>query len=153
MGRRSREGYCGIAIASAGTALIVAQFAQQSKALGAAAKMSDGTKEFQSSIDLGNGQTFSETSTDGGKSGTSRTGGVSSIGSGSGGSSSGGGGGGNVINVGGVVVHINADMLDLSSVQVVARRLGEEVLRRTTEGVHLAVAVRNVGEANKNLAV
>lgn len=147
------KGIAGIAIASAGTALIVAQFAQQSKALGAAAKMSDGTKEFQSSIDLGNGQTFSETSTDGGQSGTSRTGGVSSIGSGSGGSSSGGGGGGNVINVGGVVVHINADMLDISSVQVVARRLGEEVLRRTTEGVHLAVAVRNVGEENSKLAV
>jgi hypothetical protein len=147
------KGVAGIALASAGTALIVAQFAQQSKALGDASKMSDGSKEFSTSVDLGNGQTFTETDTVGGQSGTSTSGGVSSLGSRSGGGSTSGGGGGAIINVGGVVVNFTADNVDLSTIQVVARRLGEEVLRRTTEGVHLAVAVRNVGEENSNLAV
>ena len=147
------KGVAGIALASAGTALIVAQFAQQSKALGDAQKMSDGTQEFKTSTDLGNGQTFSNTETTGGpSSGSTTSGGISSLGS-SGGGSSGGGGGSTIINVGGVTVQFTADSVDLSSVEVVARRLGEEVLRRTTEGVHLAVAIRNVGEANKNLAV
>lgn len=146
------KGVAGIALASAGTALIVAQFAQQSKALGDASKMSDGSKEFSTSVDLGNGQTFTETDTVGGQSGTSTSGGVSSLGSRSGGGSTSGGGGA-IINVGGVVVNFTADNVDLSTIQVVARRLGEEVLRRTTEGVHLAVAVRNVGEENSNLAV
>ncbi len=149
------KGVVGIALASAGTAVLVAQFAQQSKALGEASKMSDGTQEFKTSTDLGNGQTFSDTTTSGGSSsGSTTSGGISSLGS-SGGSSSGGGGGGGstIINVGGVTVQFTADNVDLSSVEVVARRLGEEVLRRTTEGVHLAVAIRNVGEANKNLAV
>lgn len=82
------------------------------------------------------------------------TGGIAtSTGSSSGSVSSGGGGGSTIINVGGVTVQFSADNVDLSSVEVVARRLGEEVLRRTTEGVHLAVAMRNVGEENKNLAV
>jgi len=147
------KGVVGIALASAGTAVLVAQYAQQSKALGEASKMSDGTQEFKTSTDLGNGQTFSDTTTSGGSSsGSTTSGGVSSLGS-SGGSSSGGGGGSTIINVGGVTVQFTADNVDLSSVEVVARRLGEEVLRRTTEGVHLAVAIRNVGEANKNLAV
>lgn len=149
------KGVVGIALASAGTAVLVAQFAQQSKALGEASKMSDGTQEFKTSTDLGNGQTFSDTTTSGGSSsGSTTSGGISSLGS-SGGSSSGGGGGGGstIINVGGVTVQFSADNVDLSSVEIVARRLGEEVLRRTTEGVHLAVAIRNVGEANKNLAV
>jgi len=149
------KGVVGIALASAGTAVLVAQFAQQSKALGEASKMSDGTQEFKTSTDLGNGQTFSDTTTSGGSSsGSTTSGGISSLGS-SGGSSSGGGGGGGstIINVGGVTVQFSADNVDLSSVEIVARRLGEEVLRRTTEGVHLAVAIRNVGEANKNLAI
>lgn len=147
------KGVVGIALASAGTAVLVAQFAQQSKALGEASKMSDGTQEFKTSTDLGNGQTFSDTTTTGGSSsGSTTSGGISSLGS-SGGGSSGGGGGSTIINVGGVTVQFTADNVDLSSVEVVARRLGEEVLRRTTEGVHLAVAIRNVGEANKNLAV
>lgn len=147
------KGVVGIALASAGTAVLVAQYAQQSKALGEASKMSDGTQEFKTSTDLGNGQTFSNTETTGGpSSGSTTSGGISSLGS-SGGGSSGGGGGSTIINVGGVTVQFTADSVDLSSVEVVARRLGEEVLRRTTEGVHLAVAIRNVGEANKNLAV
>lgn len=148
------KGVVGIALASAGTAVLVAQYAQQSKALGEASKMSDGTQEFKTSTDLGNGQTFSDTTTTGGgsSSGSTTSGGISSLGS-SGGGSSGGGGGSTIINVGGVTVQFTADSVDLSSVEVIARRLGEEVLRRTTEGVHLAVAIRNVGEANKNLAV
>lgn len=147
------KGVVGIALASAGTAVLVAQYAQQSKALGEASKISDGTQEFKTSTDLGNGQTFSNTETTGGpSSGSTTSGGISSLGS-SGGGSSGGGGGSTIINVGGVTVQFTADSVDLSSVEVVARRLGEEVLRRTTEGVHLAVAIRNVGEANKNLAV
>ncbi len=147
------KGVVGVALAAAGTAVLVAQFAQQSKALGEASKMSDGTQEFTTSTDLGNGQTFSDTTTSGGT-GSTTSGGISSLGS-SGGSSSGGGGGGGstIINVGPITVQFSADNVDLSSVEVVARRLGEEVLRRTTEGVHLAVAIRNVGEANKNLAV
>jgi flagellar biosynthesis/type III secretory pathway chaperone len=76
------KGVVGIALASAGTAVLVAQYAQQSKALGEASKMSDGTQEFKTSTDLGNGQTFSNTETTGGpSSGSTTSGGISSLGS------------------------------------------------------------------------
>ncbi len=149
----TKLGPWGVAKSIAETGLAVAAFAVQSKAIDRARAAND--QEISStsiSQDLGNGTTITDTF-GGSSSGSTTSGGVSSLGS-SGGSSSGGGGGGStIINVGGVTVQFTADSVDLSSVEVVARRLGEEVLRRTTEGVHLAVAIRNVGEANKNLAV
>lgn len=141
-----------VAMAAATTGLIVAQFASQSKAIDKARATNESEASSTSiSTDYGNGTTITDTF-GGSSSGSTTSGGVSSLGS-SGGGSSGGGGGSTIINVGGVTVQFTADNVDLSSVEVVARRLGEEVLRRTTEGVHLAVAIRNVGEANKNLAV
>jgi hypothetical protein len=133
----------------------VAQFAAQSKAIDkAVAANQQQATETSISTPLTNGETLTETFQTGnvstGQSGGVGTGGGSGFGGGGGG---GGGGAGTIINVGGVTVQFTADSVDLSSVEVVARRLGEEVLRRTTEGVHLAVAIRNVGEANKNLAV
>jgi hypothetical protein len=143
-----------MATKSAATGLVVAQFAMQSKALGEASRMSDGTQEFKTSTDLGNGQTFSETDISGTNSGTS--GGVSSIGS-TGGSSGvggggGGGGGGTIINVGGVVVNFTADSVDISSINQVARQLGEAVQRKTTEAVQMAIAVYNSGQKNSGVA-
>ena len=142
------KGIAGVAIASAGTALIAAQFAQQSKALGQAASMSDGTTEFKSSTDLGNGQTFSEVSTSGA---TSVSGGVAGGRTGAP-AAAGGGGATNIINVGGVVVNFSAGTVDLSQLDVILRRIADEVLRGTTAGVQLAIAVRTVGEQNAGVA-
>ena len=141
-----------VAMAAATTGLVVAQFAAQSKGIDKARAANEQEASSTSiSTDYGNGTTITDTF-GGSSSGSTTSGGISSLGS-SGGGSSGGGGGSTIINVGGVTVQFTADSVDLSSVEVIARRLGEEVLRRTTEGVHLAVAIRNVGEANKNLAV
>lgn len=145
----ARNGLPGIAIASAGTALIAAQFAQQSKAIGQAASMSDGTTEFKSSTDLGNGQTFSEVSTSGA---TSVSGGVAAGRAVAPAAAGGGGGPTNIINVGGVVVNFSAGTVDLSQLDVILRRIADEVLRGTTAGVQLAIAVRTVGEQNAGVA-
>jgi uncharacterized membrane protein YgcG len=146
------KGVVGIALAAAGTAVLVAQYAQQSKALGEASKMSDGTQEFKTTTDLGNGQEFSDTTTSGGSSsGSTTSGGISSLGS-SGGGSSGGGGGSTIINVGGVVVNFSTDTLDLNNVDMVAQRLGEAVKRGTTEAVQMAIALYNSGEKNAGVA-
>lgn len=148
----TKLGPWGVAKSIAETGLAVAAFAVQSKAIDKARSTNEQEKLSTSiSTDVGNGTTITDTFS-GSSSGSTTSGGISSLGS-SGGGSSGGGGGSTIINVGGVTVQFTADSVDLSSVEVVARRLGEEVLRRTTEGVHLAVAIRNVGEANKNLAV
>ncbi|TXH42907.1 MAG: hypothetical protein E6Q97_34930 [Desulfurellales bacterium] len=143
------KGIAGVAIASAGTALIAAQFAQQSKAIGQAASMSDGTTEFKSSTDLGNGQTFSEVSTSGA---TSVSGGVAAGRPGAPAAAGGGGGPTNIINVGGVVVNFSAGTVDLSQLDVILRRIADEVLRGTTAGVQFAIAVRTVGEQNAGVA-
>jgi hypothetical protein len=142
------KGIAGVAIASAGTALIAAQFAQQSKALGQAASMSDGTTEFKSTTDLGNGQSFSEVSTSGG---AAVSGGVSAGRTGAP-AASGGAGGTNIINVGGVVVNFSAGSVDISQLDTILRRIADAVLRGTTEGVQLAIAVRTVGEQNAGVA-
>jgi hypothetical protein len=134
------KGVVGIALASAGTAVLVAQYAQQSKALGEASRMSDGMQEFKTTTDLPNGQEFSKTDINS-TGGSAASGGIASLGSSGSGVSVGGGGGSTIINVGGVTVQFTADSVDLSSVEVIARRLGEEVLRRTTEGVGTRRAV------------
>jgi hypothetical protein len=146
------KGVVGIAIAAAGTAVLVAQFAQQSKALGEASKMSDGMSEFKTTTDLGNGQEFSDVDRSG--VGTGVSGGVSGTGSSGGGSIgvSSGGGAGTIINVGGVVVNFSADSVDISSVNQVARQLGEAVQRKTTEAVQMAIAVYNSGQQNAGVA-
>lgn len=147
----TKLGPWGVAKSIAETGLAVAAFAVQSKAIDKA-RATNNQEMTGSAIsqDIGNGDALTEIH---GTGGTTTSGGISS-GISSGGNSGGGGGGaGTIINVGGVTVQFTADSVDLSSVEVVARRLGEEVLRRTTEGVHLAVAIRNVGEANKNLAI
>lgn len=142
------KGIAGVAIASAGTALIAAQFAQQSKALGQAASMSDGTTEFKSTTDLGNGQSFSEVSTSGG---AAVSGGVAAGRPGAP-AAGGGAGGTNIINVGGVVVNFSAGSVDISQLDTILRRIADAVLRGTTEGVQLAIAVRTVGEQNAGVA-
>lgn len=148
------KGVVGIALATAGTAVLVAQFAQQSKALGEASKMSDGTQEFKTSTDLGNGQTFSDTTTSGGSSsGSTTSGGVSSLGSSGGGSTGGvGGGAGTIINLGGVVVNVSTDRLELSNIDMVARALGDAVERKATEAVQMSMAIYNSGVKNSGVS-
>lgn len=111
--------------------------------------MSDGTTEFKSSTDLGNGQTFSEVSTSGA---ASVSGGVSAGRPGAPAVGGGGAGGTNIINVGGVIVNFSAGSVDLTQIDVILRRIADEVLRGTTAGVQLAIAVRNVGEENAGVA-
>lgn len=105
-----------------------------------------GSNEFSVSREGPFDETWTNTVRDG-SGGTGQSGGVVS---GSGFSSGGGGVSGSgaltVINVGGVVVNFSAESIDLSNVDVVARRLGEAVKRGTTDAIQLAQAVYTAGE-------
>ena len=148
------KGVVGIGLAAAGTAVLVAQFAQQSKAIGDAAKIAnEGNNEFSVSREGPFGENWTETVTSGngstGQSGGVGTGGGSGF---SGGGGGGGGGAGTIINVGGVVVNFSADSVDINNVDMVARRLGEAVKRGTTDAIQLAQAVYTAGEKNSGVA-
>ena len=145
----------GIALAAASTALAVAQFAAQSKAIDkAVAANQQQATETSISTPLTNGETLTETFQTGngstGQSGGVGTGGGSGFSGGGGGG--GGGGAGTIINVGGVVVNFSADSVDINNVDMVARRLGEAVKRGTTDAIQLAQAVYTAGEKNSGVA-
>jgi hypothetical protein len=144
------KGIAGVAIASAGTALIAAQFAAQSHAIKEAQKQSEaGRQEFTVSTPLLGGSEL-ETSYGGGG---GSSGGSSSFGGGSLAPAVGGGSGTTVTNVGGVVVNFHADHVDLSEIEAVASRLAEYVRSGVAEGIALAVTIRNVGDKNALRAV
>lgn len=140
-------------VAAAQIALITAQFAQQSKAIDQAQKASSaGASSFTVETPLPGGGTLEQeigsgasASTSGGSSFSS-----SAVASGSGGS---GGGGSTVINVGPVHVNFSADHVDLSEINTVARRLGDEVRRGTVEAARMARSIYNLGADSSALAV
>lgn len=138
------------ALAAAQVAFVVAQFAQQSRAIDqAASAQRSGAAVSSVTTDLPNGDTLTRSVGDftGGGGGGSLGGGGGSLGGG------GGGGGGNVINVGGIVVNFDVDRLSVDNVDAIMDRMYEKVRQGTVEGVQLAVAMRNVGEKNSGLAV
>jgi len=161
------KGLAGIGMAAAGTALIVAQFAQQSRAIGDAAKVADqGSQEFKVETPLGNGGTLIETS--GGSSGAGSSAATSTGGAGGATTSptapiGGGGGvgtpaavpvgGGSTVNVGGITVNLDIQSLDMSSTEVVMRKIREAVLSGAVEGIKMAVALQNAADKNSGLAV
>lgn len=141
------KGMVGIGLATAGTALIVAQFAQQSKAIGEAARVSDsGSQEFRVDTAIGPGQTLSEISTNGAALPQGGGGGVSI------GGSSSGGGAAVVINIGPTAVYFSAESVDLQNVDAIARRLGEAVTRGNVEAAQMALAVYRAGQNQEGLA-
>jgi hypothetical protein len=150
------KGVAGIALASAGTALIVAQFAQQSKAIGDAAKVADTGVDFsgtRTDVDLGHGETYTDGSVAVG--GARTSGGVGSGSSGMVGGTGavGGGVGGGIVNVGGISINLDVASLDLSAVEVVARRIREAVLSGTVEAVKMAVAINIAAQKNSDMAI
>ncbi len=150
------KGIAGVAIASAGTALIVAQFAQQSKAIGDAAKIAnEGSSfgEFKSTVDIGNGDTVETGNITG--SGTRQSGGVGGSGGGGGSfgvSGGGGGGAGTIINIGPTSVSFSTGSVDLSNIDLIARRLGEAVTRGNVEAAQAALAFYRSGQKQEGLA-
>lgn len=147
------KGVVGIGIAAASTALIVAQFAVQSKAIDKAAEQANaGNESFSISTPLpGSDSTLNQSF----GTNTAPPGSPSRSGGGfSGAPSAGGAGGGTtVINVGGVIVNFQADHFDLSEADALLQKLAEAVRRGTTEGINFAVSVSNVGTKNAGRAV
>lgn len=150
------KGVVGIALASAGTAVLVAQFAQQSKSIGDAAKMADqGSSEFSVSREGPFDETWTNTVRDG-SGGTGQSGGVGMGGgsgfSGGGGGGGGGGGAGTIINIGPTTVHFAADSVDVNNIDMIARRIGEAVSRGNVEAAQMALALYRSGQKQEGLA-
>jgi hypothetical protein len=134
----------GLALAAAQTALVVAQFSAQSKAIDRAQREAG---------QGANTMTMNTTEIGGGTSIVTTNGNIPvGVSTGTSGAPS-GGGGITTINVGGVTVHFQTDHVDLSEVDAIARRLADYVLQGTVNGVQLALAVQNTADKNSGLAV
>lgn len=149
------KGVVGIALAAAGTAVILAQFAQQSKAIDQArSAASQGQSELQVSMPLPGGGDLNQTFPNGsGAPGTvtapGSAGGSSSFPGGGGG----GGGGQTVINVGPITLNLQVDSLDLSDRRTVLRALGEEIRRESIEAVTFARSSAALAQKREGQAV
>jgi len=144
------------AIAAAQVALVIAQFAQQFKAIDQAqAAFKSGNQQIAVSTPLDSGGTLTEVSGGGGGGGAFVDVGagaqISSVGGGSGGG--GGGGGQTIINVGGIQVNFDMDKLSVDNVDAVMSKMYEKLRQATIEGVQLAVQMKLVADKNSNLAV
>lgn len=147
----TKLGPWGVAKSIAETGLAVAAFAVQSKAIDKARAAND--QEISAtaiSTDVG-GDTLTEIH---GTGAVGQSGGVGSTGGGGsfGVSGGGGGGGGTFINVGGVVVNFTAGSVDTSSINQIARQLGDAVQRGTTDAVQMAIAFYATGQKNSGVA-
>jgi hypothetical protein len=147
------KGVAGIAIAAASTALITAQFFQQSKAIEqAAAAANQGREEFKISVPLP-GSSGNLDQTFGGQ-GPTFTGGGGGGGGGAAPAGAGGGGIGTVIQNINVSVNLTADNLDLSDRRAVLRALAEEMRgMASVEAIQFALAAQNLATKNASLAV
>ena len=140
------------ALAVAQTALIVAQFAQQSKNIDNAAKQESagisainvrgGVPGIDLDAPLSSGGGLSSLST------------ISSGGSfsSSGGGGGGGGGGAIVINVGGISVNFDVEKLSVDNVDAVMMRITEKLRQETIVGIQLALRMDSLARKNANLA-
>jgi hypothetical protein len=145
------KGVAGIAMATAGTAVLVAQFAAQSHAIDQArAAAASGNAQLQVTTPLPGGGSLDQNF--GGVQGAPAVGGAGFAGPGVGG---GGGGGGatTIINVGGVIVNFSADHVDLSEINTILRRIGDAARSGSIEGVRAAVSLKNAADKNAGLAV
>lgn len=134
------------ALATAQTALTLAQFAQQSRNIDrAASQESAGISGISLNapapgIDLGGG----------GSGGIAIGGGGGSSISSSGGGS--GGGGQTIINVGGIVVNFDVDKLSTDNADAVLRALYQKLRQGTVEGIQFALQSKAIADKNSNLA-
>jgi hypothetical protein len=133
-------------LAAANTALLVAQFATQSRNIDQAADAFNSSQVGTDiSRDTGNGRTVTDRfSGDGG----GGSGGVYSTPS----SSGSGSGGGTVINVGGVVLNLNTGPITTDNVNGTLRKIAEAAREGTYEAVQLAISLRNAADRNSRLA-
>jgi len=138
----------GMALAGAQTALIVAQFASQLKAIDRAASAEKAGMEGIQIESPAPGIT--PTPIEGGGGGGITVGGGVAVSAGGGG---GGGGGGNVINVGGIHVNFDVESLSTENVDMVMRKIYEKLRQATIEGVQLAVAMKNTAAKYGGMAV
>lgn len=137
-------------LAAAQTALVVAQFASQLKAIDKAGESESAgiaainTREGIPGIDLNapSRNTVGSPQSSGGFA-------VSGVGGGGGG----GGGSQTIINVGGVQVNIDVSKLSVDNIQVVMLEITERVRQGTVEGVQMALALNNSIDRNSKLAV
>lgn len=152
------KGPLGIALASSQTALVIAQFAQQSKAIDNARRASDaGKEEFKITTPLPGGDRDLEQIFSGSADGAGAfTGGGSSSGGGAvlaGGGGGGGGGGGMSVQIGSINVNVSAGNIDAANLDTWMQRMADEVQKGTTRGVQLALALQNAATRNSGLAV
>jgi hypothetical protein len=136
------KGVAGIAIASAATGLVVAQFAAQSKAIDDARQAaSEGGEQFKISTDLPGGKNLDRTFTSDGDSGGG------SLGSGPGGAFAPGGGGPTlVINRIEISIPLNIASLDISNVDQLMRRLTDALRAEVPSAVSFAIAGASLAE-------
>lgn len=150
----TKLGPWGVAKSIAETGLAVAAFAVQSKAIDNARRANEQELSSTSiSQDLGNGTIITDTFSDY-NSGTTQSGGVGGSGGGGGsfGVSGGGGGAGTIINIGPTSVSFSAGSVDLSNIDLIARRLGESVTRGNVEAAQAALAFYRSGQKQDGLA-
>lgn len=144
------KGVIGLGIAAASTGLIVAQFAQQSRAIDQAAR--------QSGVDAGGSLGSSAPLAPDVGSGVPAPSGslTPSSNGGQGGAAAPAAGNGNgtiVVNVPTINVYFQADHVDLSEADAVLQRLSEAVRRGTVEGITFSVSVLNAALKNSGRAV
>lgn len=138
-------------LAAATTAMLVAQFAAQSRAID---KAGAAEKSGLDAINIRGGVPGIDLNAPvgtapGGNGGFVSTGGGGSVGGG------GGGGGGQtvIINVGGISANFDISKLSTDNVDAVMLGIYEKLRQATIEGVQMAVAMRNLAERNSSLAV
>ena len=144
----AKAGPLGIALAATQTALVVANFASQLKAIDKS-KAAENSELSQLNAGGSLPSIPSIPSTDG----TVDVGGLPSGGSVSVSGVSRGRGGGTIIDVGGINVNIDVEKFGLENVNEIMNDIADAVRQGTTEGIQLALSIKNASDANSNLAV
>jgi hypothetical protein len=148
------KGLAGIAMAASGTALIVAQFAQQSRAIDQARSASEqGKSDLRVSTDLPGGSHLDEIF-NGAGSGVA-AGGASSAGGAISGAAGAGGGVAYtvIIQPGAIQINPSFESIDLTNARTILRLLGDEVSRGSVEAIRAALQFKRVADQNSGLAV
>jgi hypothetical protein len=146
-------------LAAAETALVIAQFAQQSKAIDDARRASEaGREEFKITTPLPGtdsnlDQIFSNAVGPTNATPLGGTGGTGVLAAGGGGGGGGAGAGTLSVQIGQITVTVNAASVDISNIDTVAQRLAEAAQKGTTRAIQLALALQNAATQNSGLAV
>lgn len=136
-----------IPLKAAATALVVAQFAQQSKSIDAASRAYSRDQSAISITTPGPDDTdITKTFPAGGGTSTGGGGGFAPSGGG-------GGGGGNVIHLGGIVINVNGGTGSPEDIRQLMLRMAEETRRNVNEAVQLALTMDAAAARNPLRAV